>query len=132
MLRAFYAASRYYRTAAHRLLRTGYYVRNVKRLILAICCTLLLTSPSLAQNIQHPQNAADFKERSDLHVDPATLSMQLQIPLGSYPGRGDADFPITLYYSPKLWRMEHVANYINEGFSTYRPIYSESSASGWT
>lgn len=132
MLRAFHAASPSYRIAAHRLLRTGYYVRNVKWSILAICCLLLLASPSLAQNIQNTQNAADFKERSDLHIDPATLSMQLQIPLGSYPGRGGADFPITLYYSPKLWRMNYVANYINEGFSTYRPVYSESSASGWT
>jgi RHS repeat-associated protein len=132
MLRAFHSASPYHKSGIHFLLRTGSYVRHAMPSILAICCLLLWASSSLAQDIKNAQNAADFKQRSDVRVDPSTLSMQLQIPLGSYAGRGQADVPITLYYSPKLWRMNHVANYINEGFSTYRPIYSESSASGWT
>src|SRR3982751_3154804 len=100
--------------------------------ILACCCLMLWATSSVAQEINNGPSAADFKQRSDVHVDPSTLSMQLQIPLGSYPGRGGGSFPITLYYSPKLWRMDYVANYVNEGFSTYRPVYSESSASGWT
>jgi RHS repeat-associated protein len=124
MARDFHSASIGYHTVSGS--------RLVSTFILACFCLLLWTGATCAQDVKNAQNAADFKQRSDVHVDPSTLSMQLQIPLASYAGRGDADTPVTLYYSPKLWRMSYVANYVNEGFSTYRPVYSESSASGWT
>jgi RHS repeat-associated protein len=112
--------------------RAYFISRSLIALLVVLCCLGFWTPSSPAQDVKNAQNAADFKQRSDVHIDPSTLSMQLQIPLGSYPGRGGLSFPITLYYSPKLWRMDYVANYVNEGFSTYRPVYSESSASGWT
>jgi len=55
-----------------------------------------------AQDIKNAGDAIDYRMRSEAHVDPASLAMQLQIPLGKYPGRDGNDLPITLYYSSKL------------------------------
>jgi RHS repeat-associated protein len=104
-------------------------------------CVLLSGASAFAQNVQHAQNAVDFKLRSDAHVDPMTLSLQFQIPLGNYPGRGGAGLPVTLYYSSRLWRVRHLATVMlggqsrdfgTEPDSTYRAMYAESNASGWT
>lgn len=102
--------------------------------VFVFCCLGLWSSSSLAQDIQNAQNATDYKKRTEAHVDPSTLSLQLQIPISSYPGRGSATLPITLYYSSKLWRMNYNASHLVNGetFYTHKPVYAESSASGWT
>src|SRR5215813_10786890 len=52
--------------------------------------------PVFSQNIQNPQSSVDNLVRSTLKVDPATGALQLQIPLGQYPGRGQAALPVML------------------------------------
>jgi hypothetical protein len=110
---------------------------NVGQLILAslVWCTLYFApSPAAAQNIKNPQSAVDDRARSQAHVDPATLAMQLQIPLGVYSGRNGMSLPITLQYSSKVWRIKHVRTNPcgGEPNSTYRPEFTKSSAAGWT
>lgn len=93
---------------------------------------------ALAQspNVQNAQNTVDYKLRTEAHVDPVTLALQLQIPLGNYPGRGGANVPVTLYYSSKLWRMSHhdTTGGINGGdpFNSFKAKYAETTAAGWT
>ena len=48
----------------------------------------LFASAARAQNVQYTNNKADQALRSDMRIDPSTLGMSLQIPLGAYPGRG--------------------------------------------
>jgi hypothetical protein len=60
------------------------------------------SSGSSAQNIQKPNATSDFTKRSDLRVDPSTLGLNIQIPLGNYPGRGGNDLSVVLYYSSKV------------------------------
>lgn len=87
-------------------------------------------------NVQNAQNTVDFKLRTEAHVDPVTLGLQIQIPLGNYPGRGGASLPITIYYSSKLWRMSHydTTGGINGGdpFNRFKAKYAETTAAGWT
>lgn len=52
-------------------------------------------------------NTADQTLHSTGRVNPSTLAMEMQIPLGSYPGRG-LSLPINLSYSSKLWRMKYI------------------------
>ena len=101
---------------------------------LILWCLAYSMAPAFAQTVQNAQNSVDFKLRSDARSDPSTLALQLQIPLGNYPGRGAAALPITLYYSSKLWRMDYLNSTTQNGesYSRYTAEYSESSASGWT
>lgn len=105
-------------------------------LIAATCFALSWQTPSLAQNanVQNAQNTVDFKMRSDARIDPSSLSLQLQIPLGNYPGRGGAGLPVTLYYSSKLWRIEHKDTTVSNGEtdSRFQAKYGDSTAAGWT
>jgi RHS repeat-associated protein len=72
--------------------------------------------------------------RSNLHVDPSTGALQLQVPLGEYRGRGEASLPITLNYSSKVWNIKFVtsSSCSNEPVSALRADYAHNSASGWT
>jgi RHS repeat-associated protein len=58
---------------------------------------LLLISPTLsrAQSIQYTQNKPDQAMRSAMRVDPATLGLSIEVPIGGYPGRGGTSVPIT-------------------------------------
>lgn len=85
---------------------------------------------------QHTENKADQVLRGSGRVNPSTLGMELDIPLGSYPGRG-INVPITLNYSSKLWRMNYVSNQpqVNNPdncIAINEPRYAENSAAGWT
>ena len=85
---------------------------------------------------QHTENKADQVLRGSGRVNASTLGMELEIPLGSYPGRG-INVPITLSYSSKLWRMNYVSNQpqVNNPdncIAINDPRYGENSAAGWT
>lgn len=93
------------------------------------------SSPSFAQGVEYTENKADQALRSSARIDPSTLGMSIAIPLASYPGRGGANLPVTLYYSSKLWRIDY-RNYFCA--NTPSPItetqaeYAEHSAASWT
>ena len=106
-------------------------------LLLGFLGTVGWLSSLSAQDIKNAGDAIDYRMRTDAHVDPASLAMQLQIPLGKYAGRDGNDLPITLYYSSKLWRIQFQVSETIGGpggdiDSTYLAKYAESSASGWT
>ena len=89
------------------------------------------------QEQQYTQNKSDQALRSDVRVDPATHSLDIQIPLMSYPGRAGGKVPITLYYSSKLWRVEFDDIYEPPGSSgapraQSNAEYAEQSVAGWT
>ena len=93
-------------------------------------------------NVQFTNKTVDFGDRGDVKVNPSTLGMEIQIPLGNYRGRAGLNLPVTLSYSSKLWRFEY--NFFNPGHysSSGVPIgdgytgvvarYAEHSMSGWT
>src|SRR5713226_7948449 len=74
--------------------------------LLIVFCTGIAS----AQDIQYAQNTTDQNKRSSLTVDPASLGMTVQIPLGGYPGRAGASLPIVLQNSSKVWHMEYGGN----------------------
>src|SRR2546421_9333036 len=75
---------------------------------------LIGTLPVQGQNIQYTKNTADLKLRNNLSVNPSTRAVELQIPLGDYPGRAGSNLPVTISYSSKVWRIDYQA---------YRPNY---------
>lgn len=85
---------------------------------------------------QPDNNGADKTLRASGRVNSSTLGMEIDIPLGSYPGRG-MNIPISLSYSSKVWRMEYTGNtpggIITGGCrSLNQARFSENSAAGWT
>jgi YD repeat-containing protein len=115
--------------------------RVLATLILASCVVLFLTTPAAAQNVQYNQKAADLGLRSGLTIDPSTHALQIQIPMGSYPGRAGMNLPVTLSYSSKVWRINyegynpgqrHPDGTIDNPYTLVNAQYGEHSASGWT
>lgn len=95
---------------------------------------LFLTSTNFLA--QESKDTADKALKGSGRVNPTTLAMEIDIPLGSYPGRG-INVPISLSYSSKLWRMDTVemlsTSLGGAGCKTYSyPIYGEDTKSGWT
>jgi RHS repeat-associated protein len=103
-----------------------------------VCLALLLwcPAPAPAQNVQHTENKPDQALKGDFRVDPSTLGMSITIPLGSYPGRGGLNVPLSLTYSSKVWRVEFLRTWLSMGtqlpFNELSPKYAENSVSGWT
>ena len=97
-------------------------------------CLIVVAFPALAQNIQHTQNTADASLRGNLQVDPSTLGMSLQIPLGEYAGRNGLSMPISVSYGSKQWRIETYNSFSNQtGPHTQSDtMFSQHSDSGWT
>lgn len=83
------------------------------------------------------KNGADRTLQSSGRVNPSTLGMEIDIPLGAYPGRG-INVPIGLSYSSKVWRMESLGKQPIAGgnysscYANYRAVFAEETASGWT
>lgn len=111
--------------------------------LLAVSTVLFCLSsayPVAAQNVQRNNEAVDLGLRSNLTVNPATRAVELQIPLGSYPGRAGLDVPVAISYSSKLWNMAYQG--FNPGpppgysglapFTILQAKYGEHSVSGWT
>ena len=109
-------------------------IHRVLKRVLCICA-LLYPVAALAQDIQYTQNVADATLRGRFRVDPSTLGLSLQIPLGSYPARGSASFPITLYYSAKVWNVNFVETHEdvngNPLYNILEPAYGQHSVAGW-
>jgi len=79
---------------------------------------------SIASQDLVSQNGPDAALRSVARVDPATLGMNLEVPIGSFPGRG-ISLPLTLFYSSKVWRAKNELYYLNINFqfNQVTPIY---------
>jgi RHS repeat-associated protein len=108
-------------------------IQNVIRVALIILACFVTVLPATAQTVQYTQGKADQALRSDLRVDPSTLGMSIQVPIGSYPGRGPS-LPISLNYSSKLWRINFDSSW-ETSFGPHtasHPVYAEFSKSGWT
>lgn len=99
-----------------------------------VVCLTVMTDAALGQSIKHTENTVDSSMRGSLQVDPSTLGMTLEIPLGEYPGRNGLSVPIALSYGSKLWRMETVEGF--PGTAAYHTQsearFAEHSVSGWT
>jgi RHS repeat-associated protein len=98
--------------------------RLMERLILLACVCLVAWSSVSAQNVQITQGSVG-----------SGLDNSIQIPITSYPGRGGASLPVSLYYSSKVWRIGHLKTvHLNNSAprSVAEAIYAEHSTSGWT
>ena len=101
---------------------------------------LLLSLSANAQTPQKPNtdSALDNRMRSAATVDPVSMSLQLSINLGSYPGRDGLALPLTMSYSSRLWGIRNVTtekcgmspNWVY--YHRYRPEYGRGSMAGWT
>jgi len=102
-----------------RTLRTAY----LRIIFLSVClCSLALSTQAQTGTAQFTQGAT------------GTNTMSLQVPLGSYPGRG-VNLPINLNYSSKVWRLGFMRSiYYTYGGSNSvaEAIYSEYATAGWT
>jgi RHS repeat-associated protein len=98
-----------------------------------LAIAIVLTTSVLGQEKQYSENKTDQALKSDARVDPSTLGMSLEIPLGGAPGRG-ASVSSTIRYSSKQWRMKYAGGF--QGNVLYvtrtRPTFSENSMAGWT
>jgi len=108
-------------------------------LAFALLACAMLFWPTLApaqMNVQHTENKPDQALKGDFRIDPSTLGMGITIPLGSYPGRGGADMPLSLTYSSKVWRTDFLRTWVSQGsnipFNELTAKYAENSVSGWT
>ncbi|MDQ3748275.1 MAG: hypothetical protein M3367_04540 [Acidobacteriota bacterium] len=92
-----------------------------------------LVGTMLAQDKQDTDNNADQTLRSSGRVNPSSFGLEMDIPLGAYPGRG-INVPVSISYSSKVWRMDFQSSEpVTPGCtSVWDPKYSEDSASGWT
>lgn len=103
--------------------------------IVGCLIALVLAVTAFGQEpIQKSNNTADQTLRSSGRVNPSTLGMEFDLPLGSYPGRG-ISLPLGLSYSSKQWRLEEYrtipqANGSNHSWTN--PLYSTDAAAGWT
>ena len=112
-----------------------------RHLSLSLIGLVLLCMPiyTAAQNVQYNNKGTDLGMRSSRKVNPSTRGMEIQIPLGHYPGRNGLDVPVTLSYSSKLWGVEF------QGYNTGAPPphqpppftivtadYAKHSVRGWT
>ena len=131
-----------------RFLRHVAFISYPSRRLISVYILLILTScvPVLAQNgqpnVQFNQKAVDFGGRGDLRVNPTTLALELQIPLGNYPGRAGLNLPVTVSYSSKAWRVDFVSYDpgpftssgvpTGQGYTRVQARYAEHSSAGWT
>lgn len=128
---------------------------RMKKIIISFLLVLSIAALGAGQESQNTKNSADQMLRANGVVNPSTLGLEMNIPLGSYPGRG-INLPIGLSYSSKLWRFEpkrvwitphyHNGEIQNNGgdggaqdllsqgntFTYASAEYSENAASGWT
>jgi RHS repeat-associated protein len=95
---------------------------------------VFFTLAAFGQDTQNTQNTIDQNMRSSGRVNPSTLGMEFDLPLGSYPGRG-ISMPLGISYSSKQWRFEDDESIQQPGAPKYVfavAKYSENAAAGWT
>jgi hypothetical protein len=64
----------------------------------------------LAQSGNDVKNALDNRLRRAARVDPVTLTMQLNLNLGTYPGRAGTSEPLVPSYTSKQWEVEYLVS----------------------
>jgi RHS repeat-associated protein len=106
--------------------------------VLAIIFTIIICSafsgfaPVYGQNVKYTEGATDQTLRSNLKVDPSTLGLSFQIPLGGYQGRG-VNLPVSLHYGSKVWRINFLDHFETAAVETRTEgRYAETSRAGWT
>ena len=107
---------------------------SVRKISFLACVLCLLTSVfTQAQSTNYTKSTADSNLRGNLEVDPSTLGMSFNLPMGGYGGRG-ATLPISLTYSSKVWRMDHTGGFPGFGYyvNQLTAKYAEKSTAGWT
>lgn len=72
---------------------------------------LLFSISNFAQNVQNQENTVDKSFKTDLKVDPITLGMSFNLPLGGYAGRGGTSVPVIVSNNSKVWKMEYEGYY---------------------
>jgi len=82
----------------------------IVRSLLTLSIATVFSSVITAQDIQYTKDSVDQNKRSSVIVDPSSLGLNLQIPIGGYAGRGDANLPVALQYSSKVWHLEYGGN----------------------
>lgn len=117
-------------------------LRAITALTLLLCCSLLSPFDARGQNIQYTKNAADLKLRGGLTVNPSSQALEIQIALGSYPGRAGLSVPVSISYSSKVWRVRYEGyrpppvgsdgQPVGNGYTIVSAQYAENSKSGWT
>jgi len=85
---------------------------------------------------QHTENKADQTLRGPARINPATLGVELEIPLANYSGRG-IDVPVSISYSSKVWRLDYAGsqpavNNPDNCISLNNARFADNSAGGWT
>ena len=102
----------------------------------ALLALALCLAPAGAQTVEHTENQPDQALKSEARVDPSTLGMGLQVPLGGMPGRAGTGLPVGLSYSSKVWRIAYTYSHSTIGgygqHTWNRARYAEHSAAGWT
>jgi hypothetical protein len=92
----------------------------------------LLAAAQPARSQTDMNQLSEVSGRTAATVDPITQNLQLQIPLASYPGRGESSLPVVLTYSSRVWQSE-----INDPSSSFfgeQQInfkYARGSFAGW-
>jgi RHS repeat-associated protein len=111
-----------------------YFQGALVRTILVVGALVCSFVSSHAQNIQRPSTKSDFTNRSDLRVDPSTLGLNIEIPLGVFPGRAGSSLPVILNYSSKVHQIKFFQEPGEEdSYSTWaQPEWSHLAAAGWT
>lgn len=96
----------------------------------------MLFEIGFGQDTQNTKNTADQSSRSAGRVNPSTLGMEFNLPMGSYAGRG-INLPLGLNYSSKVWQFQDY--FTVPGHNNSPPtriytwgLYSMDSAAGWT
>jgi len=100
--------------------------------VIIICSAISGIAPVYGQNIRYTDGATDQTLRSNLKVDPSTLGLSFQIPLGGYQGRG-VNLPVSLHYGSKVWRINFLDHFVKAAVETRTEgRYAETSRAGWT
>jgi len=101
-------------------------------IFIIICSAFSGIAPVYGQNIKYTDGATDQTLRSNLKVDPSTLGLSFQIPLGGYQGRG-VNLPVSLHYGSKVWRINFLDHFVTAAVETRTEgKYAETSRAGWT
>ncbi len=113
----------------------------MRRLIISVTLIFVSAVAGLGQlDTQNAKNTVDQSMRSVGRVNPSTLGMEFDLPIGAYKGRG-FDLPLGLSYSSKVWRFEEVFRTIpSPGAKPGDPfiqvdaeaLFAEDSIAGWS
>ena len=108
----------------------------MKNLTLTIIITLAAFAGIFGQNINNNEYSADKALKSNARVNPSSLAMELDLPLGGYRGRAGNGLPLSISYSSKVWGAHNHSTQWQTvlGFTVndIRPEFAKRTAAGWT